>query len=71
MSDTTVVSTAVTSEVIITRRDEWKAAVETSRKELERLGQETFKLQQQIVALDGAIQACEVLLKEPTTDPNQ
>lgn len=62
MSETLVTPQSISYETIVARRDEWKSALESTRRELERLSQETFKLQQQITALDGAVQACEALL---------
>lgn len=55
---------ALSKEQLESQKAEWTAAADSTRQRLEELSREGAKLQQQLIALDGAIQGCDVLLQK-------
>lgn len=51
-------------EQLEAQKAEWTSAAQSAKQRLEELVQEANKVQQQLIALDGAIQGCDVMLKK-------
>lgn len=61
--------TALTREYIEQQRQEWQSSVNALKETIARLSKEQTQAQQQEIALNGAIQACDVFLKKfPPTE---
>lgn len=54
--------------LIRSQKDEWSANITEGQKRLQELTDENVKLQQQLVALTGAVQACDVLIGKLEAD---
>lgn len=66
MSETTTKNISVNE--IEARKAEWQNALDELNKQLTAGAEQITRLQQQAVALTGAIQACDALLSATTTD---
>ena len=64
--DLPVILPHLTHDQIAAQREEWRVSVASIAKTLVRLHQELTTNQQQEIALNGAIQACDVFLKKLT-----
>jgi len=54
----------VTSAAVTERRDQWVAATKTLQQRAQELSRELSQIQEQLSQLAGAIQACDLFLKE-------
>jgi uncharacterized coiled-coil protein SlyX len=69
MSETTTPTQTVELSAIHARRAEWQLALDEVNKQLTVAAEQITKLQQQALALTGAIQACDALVSAPPTSP--
>lgn len=59
---------ALSKEQLDAQKEEWISAVQSVKQRLDELAQESGKLQAQLIALQGAVEGCDVLLKKLETD---